>query len=66
MAQAPAVSNDGNGALFPMMMVRSDTLLEMSRIQPHEELMDANLLTEFREDLGKGGRDGGGASVEET
>lgn len=42
-----------------MMMVRSDTLLEMSRIQPHEELMDAKLLTEFHEDLGKGGRDGG-------
>ena len=38
---------------FPMMTVALRLILAMTRLQPHEELMEADLLTEWHESLGK-------------
>ena len=38
---------------FPMITVALRLILEMTRLQPHEELMEADLLTEWDEIMGK-------------
>ena len=38
--------------LFPMMTVFIETLLGMTMMETHEELMQAGMLVEFRENMG--------------